>query len=481
MSEMIKSIAVVGSGLPLVMATALVGKSLKPFNTKIVAIDTGDAYPIVGGEHCGPEFSALCEILQLSEKDIISRCMGTFRLGTLYRMSQPPEWFVPYAHMGITAEQDDFEQGLFQYIGSQADATLNNWSVASQAALTGKFAIAGAKRADLRKALEYGVHLDKKAYLTLIKAASNQHDVIWQDIDIKKENVILDESENIHAVTDGKQHIEADFWIDISHDGKLSQVFDQQRFVSPIPVTHRMEWQDDEVELALPCSVLQKLHGGWLKTVSLRDKTHYQLFACADVMSLEQQLHTLNIDIPDSAQWQPVRCGWMNRPWQGNCLAIGDNAVQLSGLLYSELQLVQAALVQFLDLFPDWPIGECNRRQYNQVWGRFIADASDFTEAHFVAQFCDNMSPSLTRRIAMFNRLGRLETAQSDAVTDSQWYHLLFGLGYRPQLPSVVLSKFDRTQITDKLEKVRGAITNLTTGMPDHKQYLQRFYPLTSK
>lgn len=489
MSKMIKHIAIVGSGLPVHMATALLANALRAFNIQLSVVVLPCSTQSSTIESCGPEFSALCAILGIDERVAMRQTQATFSLGSHY-LSNQGNWFVPFAHLGFNPEQDDFEQGLFQYLRTAPQSNLDAWSIASSAALAGKFAIAGKDRPDLRQALDYGVQLDRQGYQQLIKNYLQQFSNIqWNHLSAAQIHTQRSASGDIERVMADGQDIVADFWLDISQDALLSS--DTSRLNTDILelASQRCEWSTSQVELDKPYSSMQKTDKGWLKTLRLRDKTLHQFLlteAQVDVAQVEQQLRDMPLGFTH-AQWQKNLWFVNRQPWQNNCLSLGNASLQLGELVFSELQLVQAALVQFIDLFPDLPIGEHNRQHYNRVWQRFVQDAQDYTCAHLdsAAPDClpdhmENMPLSLVQRIEVFARLGRLVPMQSDAVTESQWYHLLFGLGYRPQLSSVVLSAFGPQDLQQAVDKVRHSITRLVAGMPDHQHYLARFYPLAS-
>ena len=113
MSKMINQIAIIGSGLPLNMATAILAKALRPFNIQLTVLVCPASAEGSEVESCGPEFSALCGILGIDEQAVMRQARATFSLGSHYAPKHN-KWFVPYAHLGFNPEQDDFEQGLFQ-------------------------------------------------------------------------------------------------------------------------------------------------------------------------------------------------------------------------------------------------------------------------------------------------------------------------------------------------------------------------------
>jgi tryptophan halogenase len=483
MKQGIKQIAIIGSGAALNMTVAILAAALKPFKVKIVvlALPCSKAETLV--ETTGPEFSALCQILGLDEREVIRQCQATFRLGTHYTLGSE-DMFVPYAHMGVKAEQDDFEQGLFQLLAKQAHGNLTRWSAAASAAVAGKFAIAGKDRPDLRQSLDYGVHLDLADYAKQLSQLGAADLIEWHHLSGQTVNIQHDETGNIVLASVDQLNVNADFWFDLRSGQSTPQ---WQDWAACLPISHSAQWRTQQLKYQQACTHMHKLLGGWLKIIPLRNGTVFQLFACdqhSDLAQLEQQTKELGYEINQSLNWVPVSCGTLENPWQGNCLYLGKAAIELGDLVFSELQCLQTALVQFIDLFPDMPIGEHNRRHYNQKWQHFTQDARDFSAAHFLSETAKyngvsaSLPDSLVTRLQVFERLGRLEPMHSDAVSESQWYHLLFGLGLRPQLCSVVLSTMDEPFLAKAAEQVAQSIATLVAGMPPHSLYMERFYPL---
>ncbi|MCF2948761.1 tryptophan 7-halogenase [Paraglaciecola aquimarina] len=482
MSEMIQRIAVLGSGIQLTMSVAILASSLKSFNCQIVAVELPEENNASSVEICGPEFSPLCKILGLNEVDVVRQSNATFRLGDRY-LTKGADWFVPFAHMGLKAEQDDFEQGLFQYLANQEKPNLTAYCAASLAAVTGKFAIAGNDREDLRKALDYGVQLDTQKYLACLANVCQQDNVQWLKLDSTEIEFINEQ--NLSEIRCMKQSICADFWLDVSRTNILSSCLEYEVNPDLLPVSSIAEWSQEHIELTCPYTKLIELDSAWLRVVHLRNRTVYKLYMVAGsekVADISQQALEFDITLPSNLEFRKVNCQSLGLPWQKNILALGEGSLQLGNFVFSELQVIQAALVQFIDLFPSLPIGKHNRSHYNQEWQKFVQDAVDYSDVHFALGGPNNVntSESLTQRIKVFERLGRINPMQTDAVTESQWYQILYGLGLRPQLASVVLSKVDSRSLEAGMANVQRAIASLIGGMPPHDQYLNRFYPISS-
>ncbi|MDU0352745.1 tryptophan 7-halogenase [Paraglaciecola aquimarina] len=488
MSQMIEKIAVLGSGMQLAMSVAILAHSLKPFNVKVAAVEVPEENSDSSVEVCGPEFSPLCAILGLNEVEILRKCAATFRLGDSYSVNEQ-QWFVPFAHMGLSAKQDDFEQGLFQYLASQQRTNIAPYCTAASAAAAGKFAIAGHDRADLRAALEYGVQLDKQKYLACLTAAVQHLNV--EKVGLHSADIRWIGEQHLSEVRCAEQRVKADFWIDVRQSKPLPANLtpDSKSSSKPVnellPITHTGEWSSPQFDLTKPYTQFKRLKNAWLRIIYLRERTIYKILITNESLDLAQvsdELRLLGISLPDDLPLAKVMSHVEQTPWQKNVLTLGHQSVCLGDFMFSELQLLQSALVQFLDVLPSLPIGQHNRAAYNQEWQKFIQEAQDYSSLHFALHNGDYsaLPQSLTERIQVFERLGRLSPILSDAATEGQWYHMLYGIGLRPQLHSAVLSKVSGAELEAGIHKVQHSMSGLVAGMPSHEQYLHRFYPLFS-
>jgi len=486
-SGVIKHIVLVGHHLPLMMSAAILSSQLADQPVRISAVE------IKGNSHSqfestGSEFLSLCDILKLPFKTIVQQCRGAFSLGQRY-INQQHDWFVPYGHYGIQTADSEFVQGVFRLAQHYPAIQNESACIAAQAARQGKFAIPPVNRPDLHQALAFAVNLDASAYAQELKQFALAHKVTF----LQADHVTATRGKNQHIESiklDGQQNITADFWIDCSGEsGCLTD--DEDDIATGIIDAH---WDklaecivEDPASIDQPFNQLQVTSWGWLKKSALTERTGVQLeYASQQVSEAEinqwlSDYLSLSVGQTEKIVHRQNQLKMRKKVWRGNCLLVGSAAVNNSKLFFSELFFVQAALIQFLGLYPSLTNQAINAHYFNHQWQQFVDEANDYVQCHYwlIEQQEGKrelmVSATLQQRLEMFQRLGRLPLANSDAVSDNAWYSLLTGMGIRPQQPSLYLSNLSNEQLHHSFIQITSSIDNLVAGMPRYRDFYQQF------
>ncbi|WP_158972037.1 tryptophan 7-halogenase [Paraglaciecola sp. L3A3] len=486
-SMSIKHIVLVGQHLPLMMSAVILSSQLadQPVRITAVEIKGGDTGQV---ESTGSEFMSLCNILKLPFKNIMQQCKGTFSLGQRY-INQQRDWFVSYGHFGIQGEDNEFVQGLLRLKRSDPSIQLESASIAAHAAKQGKFAIPPASRPDLQQALDFAVNLEANNYEKQLKEFALARKVTF--IKANSFSVNCGADFDIEAITlDGQHELTADFWIDCS--GDLTRFMANHDEVTT--QSNDSCWDkyaeclvDDKTCLDQPYNQLHVTHWGWLKILPLAEQ------ACVQLEYNSQQVSEVEINqwladylsLSDSKVELIVhrknKFKMNAKAWQGNCLSVGNSNVSMSKLFFSELYFVQAALVQFLGVYPSLGDNNVSKIWFNNQWLQFIAEANDYVQCHYAFLEQGSLvsasirSKKLQQRLDLFQRLGRLTTSNTDAVSDVAWNGLLAGMGIIPQLSSLYLSNMSNEQLHDSLNKIKLSIDKLVAGMPHYRDFYHQF------
>tara|TARA_R110002167_G_scaffold48788_7_gene143413 strand:+ start:1745 stop:3238 length:1494 start_codon:yes stop_codon:yes gene_type:complete len=488
-SVLIKHIVLVGQHLPLMMSAAILSSQLADQPVRISAVEIkGESTSQI--ESSGSEFMSLCDILKLPFKTVMQQCQGTFSLGQHYIYNQR-DWFVPYGHFGIQPSNNEFIQGLLRLAHHDPSLKLESACIAAQAARLGKFAIPPTNRPDLHQALAFAVNLNADAYAQQLKQFALGHNVTFMpaiNIDVTRS-----ENQHIEAINlDGQQNITADFWIDCS--GCLARLTAQDDVIttqSPSLYWNRQAqcMVDDEASFNQPYTRLHTSPWGWLKVIPLAGRVCIQLEYASQQVS-EAEINQWLCDYWSLSATQATgiihrqnQLTMREKAWQGNCLTVGDGAVNMSKLFFSELYFIQAALVQFLDSYPSLTNQKVSADWFNRQWQQFIEEANDYVQCHYglIDQVNNTntslLSAALQQRLDMFERLGRLPPSNTDAVSDNAWYGLLAGCktATSKQLTSLYLSNLSDEQLHDSLNKIKLSIDKLVAVMPRYRDFYQQF------
>ncbi|WP_416307566.1 tryptophan 7-halogenase [Neptunicella sp. SCSIO 80796] len=480
----IRHIVLVGHSLPLHLSAAILACRLAGYGVKITALEiagnsSGDVECTCG------QFMGLCDILNVPLKTMLKTCQATFSLGQRYQQDQN-NWFVPYGHFGLKKQDSEFIQGIFRLQQQRPELQIDSACIAAQAAQQGKFAIPPANRPDLQAALAFAVHLNAGLYAQQLKQTALQHGVSFievDSIDLNREN-----GQQIHsvAIKDNKV-ITADFWIDCS--GSLSLLATDSRQVKLAQKINPCDkltecYIDSPTSPQVPYSTFEACPWGWLKVIPAPGRVFYQLEYTSQRVS-SRSIETWLVEaLPSRPQHIQHRDNIpliVPQAWTANCLAVGDAAVNLGKTFYSELFFVQAALLQFLDLYPGLSGQDICAHKFNRNWQRFVDETAEYAQFHYWLWGRENLDNPLpddvlfTRRVALFLRFGRLLPADTDAVDEQRWYGILAALHQVPQLASLYLSNLSDDQLEQSFAQIGRTIDRLVTGMPSYQDFYHQF------
>jgi len=455
----LKPLVVLGQGLWLEMACALLSAQLsaqlRPDGWQVIAVTSTAGEPEPASLICDPEIDFWCQRLQWPLSQLLSAGQGRVSLGHRYH-DTTKNWFVPYGHYGLQQDASEFDQALLAFLaGADADSKLSadDFSVAAQAAARHKFAFAPANRPDLVHALSYGLQLETAPL------------VQWLRQQNLKAGVRYIQSQQIQPLrgTDGcTSALQLDQEL-----LELSFCIDCRRPTAPATGTLWLSARDPATSSA-PCASAIRTDWGWLVQHQLANCSYWHTLCDtthSPLQTVQQQLARLT----GISEWQShpaAEAAPMDHPWQHNWLQCGPAAASLDHPLFSGLMALQFLLLQWLDLLPTTVASPATASLYNQHWQQYQMEVRHYLLCH--------QDPLTTTQGRLFQRLGRLPPAETSAIQPAQWLGLLYGLGVRPELPSMLLARRSEASIHLALQQVQQSIARLIGGMPYHTETLQR-------
>ncbi len=447
-------LVLIGHGLWLQMATAIVAKHLQPFGFRCVAVELPAQSKEPAAVACGPELATLCQMLGLPLQLLLAKAKGTFSLGSQYQHNNA-SCFVPFAHYGLNAAAAEFDQAILQLLQQDQSANAEQFCIAAVAAQQGKFALAPANRADLAEALSFGLHLSTAEFTACLKHFNQQLGVSL--LSGQKLQMQYDAGGQISSLRlDQATVLPVGYCLDCRTDAEKS---DQTQ--------HLFSAQDTAVLLQQPFSTVIQTSWGYLVRLPLQDGSHWfsqYNGSAADVAKVRQELQqkTGLTDWQVNSKQQQTEA----QPWQGNHLRFGQAAASVDCPLYNGLSALQYLVIRWLDLLPNQNHCPATALMYNQHWQQFQSEVLDFLLLH--------QQPLATKTGQAFARLGRVLNTETDAIKTGQWFGLLLGLGLRPERPGQLLANRTDSEIQRGLRQVQQQIARLVATMPTQADTLNR-------
>lgn len=449
-------LVLIGHGLWLQMATAIVARHLQPFGYPCIALELPAKIKEPAAVACGPELATLCQMLGLPLQLVLAKAQTTFSLGSQYQSGEN-RWFVPFGHYGLNGSAVEFEQAVLQLLQQEPDSKAELFSIAAQAAHQGKFALAPANRPDLAEALSYGLHLQSAEFAACLKHYNQQLGVTYfssQTVEIQYSA----QGQISSLQLDNGAVIPVGYCLDCRAEPTAGEASRTVQLFSA---------QDTTVLLQQPYSSVIQTSWGWLVRLPLQQGSHW-FSQCtdpiADLPKIKHELQQLTglTDWQNHTKQQPIEC----QPWQHNHLRFGQAAAALDCPLYNGLTALQYLLIRWLDLLPNQSSCPATALMYNQHWQQYQSEVQDFLDLH--------QQPLATKTGQAFARLGLVLSTETDAIKAGQWFGLMQGLGLTPELRSMLLANRTETEIQQGLRQVQQQIARLVAAMPSQIDTLNR-------
>lgn len=447
-------LVLIGHGLWLQMATAIVAKHLQPFGFRCVAVELPAQSKEPAAVACGPELATLCQMLGLPLQLLLAKAKGTFSLGSQYQHNNA-SCFVPFAHYGLNAAAAEFDQAILQLLQQDQSANAEQFCIAAVAAQQGKFALAPANRADLAEALSFGLHLSTAEFTACLKHFNQQL------------GVSLLSSQKLQLQYDAQGLIRS-LRLEQGNEIPVGYCLDCRAQAEQSGQTQHLFSAQDKAELLhQPFSTVIQTSWGYVVRLPLQGGSYWSSQysgAAADMAQIQQELQQktgLTDWQLDSRQLQTEA-----RPWQGNHLRFGQAAASVDCPLYNGLSALQYLVIRWLDLLPNQSHCPATALMYNQHWQQFQSEVQDFLQLH--------QQPLATKTGQAFARLGRVLNTETDAIKTGQWFGLLLGLGLRPERPGQLLANRTDSEIQRGLRQVQQQIARLVATMPTQADTLNR-------
>lgn len=464
----LKPLVVLGQGLWQEMACALLSTQLHPYGWQVIAVtpiaDNPDPENPAGTSSgmmdndptslvCDPEIEFWCQRMQWPLSQLLSAGQGQVSLGHRYQTATH-QWFVPYGHYGLQSDADEFSQALLAFLAAEgAGLCADDFSIAAQAALQQKFALAPANRPDLVQALSYGLQLESRPLTQWLRQQNQQAGVVYiQSKHIQRQ---CDANGAVLALQLDKQLLELSFCVDCRRPPVHAD--------SPVWLSARVP----TVSIT-PCASALKTEWGWLVQHQLANCSTWHT-SCAPTeypLAVAKQWLVQQTGVNE---WQSVATSSpteMAQPWHHNWLQCGAAAASLDHPLFSGLMALQFLLLQWLELLPSQPDNPATAALYNQHWQQYQSEVRGYLQCH--------QNPLATPQGRLFQRLGRLLPTETTAIQPAQWFGLMYGLGIRPELPSMLLAQRSEVVMSTAFWQIRQSISKLINGMPFYAASLLR-------
>jgi tryptophan halogenase len=175
--------------------------------------------------------------------------------------------------------------------------------------------------------------------------------------------------------------------------------------------------------------------------------------------------------------------------WSGNCVAIGLASGFLEPLESTSIFLIQAAIIDLIDLMPSpgsRPVDPRLAQEFNRLTTIHYERIRDFLILHYVANervgeplwdYLRSMAlpDSLTRKIELFRSRAAAPEYQFGLFSRDSWLSVLFGQRLVPRHHAPLADTFDLDLVDARCVDFKARIDGAVAAMPSHADFIASY------
>lgn len=474
-SSPIASVAIAGGGIVGWSAAAALKRRLPQLAVTVIALPPPPDALADRMVSTLPSIADFHDDLGLTEADTVARAGSGYRLGTRFEGWGARDYIHAYGDHGQTIDAAAFHHHWVRAAKSGEVAPFHLHSAAAVMADAGRFVHPHA--ADpAAGTFGYGLHIDPAHYRELMRAYALHLGAIERGAAIT--NVRLHGEDGfVEAVeTDGGEVV-ADLFVDATGPNALLRRYldadhedwngwlacDRILFAEARP----------EIDDSKPLDEVIAMSVGWRWQARGSNGLVYSSRHLTGSKAQEE--------LGQAGETVTIRQGRLAEPWVRNCVAIGDSAVAVEPLEWTNLHLAHSAIDRLVAMMPDRDCSAVELWDYNRQANAEADRVRDFLILHYaVADRADpfwneasELPPSLAHTLTQFLERGRLPFYEEETFSRDSWLSVLFGQGAVPRRFDPLVDLTPEGQSRRVMADFRERISANVSTLPNHSDYLR--------
>ena len=492
--QRIRNIVIVGGGTAGWMAAAALSRFLDPEAVAIRLVESEEIGTVGVGEATIPPIRSFLGMLRIDEHDFVARTQATFKLGIEFIDWLRPgaRYMHPFGVYGADMEGVPFHQYFLRLHGIDPRSDIEDWSLSTVAARTGRFAPPPGGQFPLNH-LAYAYHFDAglvakylRDYAERLGVTRTEGRIV--DVELRPEDGFIE-----RLVLQGGERIAGDFFIDCSgFSALLTEKALGVKFVD------WSQWLPCDRAVAVPSAASGPPHpytqataraAGWQWRIPLQHRTGNGYVFSSQAADVAQATETLLANLDGEPLAEPrvldFRVGRRKTIWNRNCLALGLAAGFLEPLESTAIHLVQTGISRLLGLFPDTGFDPVEIDEYNRQMATAYEQVRDFLILHYrlterddsgLWRYCANMPvpDAVQRKIDLFAGKGRCFRYDDELFSVTSWIAVLLGQGVWPQGYDEIVNTMSEKKLVEVLDGMRQTIARTAASMPTQQAFIDR-------
>lgn len=488
MSRPRKRVVVVGGGTAGWMAASALAKLL-PHACSVHLVESAEIGIVGVGEATLPHLRAFVETLGLDEAEFMSATSATYKLGIDFRDFGRigDSYLHPFGDFGRPLNGAPFFHYWLRMRGVRGD-DLFAYSPCNAMAAANRFARPDPDRASPFNPISYAYQFDATRFAPYLRRFAEALGVVRTEGRIAAVERAPGSGDVAALALDDGGRIEGDLFVDCS--GFRSLLLGDTLGEAWEDWSH---WLPCDRAVALPCASASNgiepytrataMSAGWRWRIPLQHRVGNGYVYSSAHLSDQDATDALLAAVESGPLADPrplrFRAGRRRRSWIGNVVAVGLASGFLEPLESTSIYLAQAAIMEFISLFPLEETEAADRAAFNTAIDYEYDRIRDFLILHYHATTRDDspfwdhvrtmtVPDSLLEKLELFRRAGRVARYDRGLFFEPSWIAVMIGQGILPAGWDQRVDAVDPAELGAAMDRLRARIAEGVAAMPDH-------------
>ncbi|MDB5692416.1 MAG: hypothetical protein JWO81_1479 [Alphaproteobacteria bacterium] len=486
----IHAIVVVGGGITGWSAAAALKKRLPALAVTILPLPPP---PDALADRIGSTLPSIAEFhadIGLTEADTVVRAGSGFRLGTWFEgwAEDPPAYVHAYGEVGRPFGTASFHQHWVRAARLAAAEPFDGHSAAAAMGRAGRFVHPREEPGSPLAGFGYGLQISPARYGEMMRAYV-RHLGVAERAGALAAVRLRGEDGFIEALRlDDGSELRGDLFVDCTGPARrlrsaLGEAFeDWSRW---LPCDRLLFAEAPPAAELPPLDKAVATGAGWRWEAASPLRTSHGLAYASAHLSDGKAARALRVAAGAEAEGDAValRQGRLAEPWLRNCVAIGDAAVAVEPLEWTNLHLAHDAVDRLVSMMPDRDCSAVELWDYNRQANAEADRVRDFLALHYIASrrgepfwraaAAAEPPPSLAHTLSLFRERGRLPYYEEETFARDSWLSVLLGQDVLPRRTDPLIDAVAPAFADDAMARMRSAIAAMVPTLPTHSLYLQ--------
>jgi tryptophan halogenase len=493
-------IVIVGGGTAGWMAAAAMSKLLPERDYALTLIESDEIGTVGVGEATLPHIKVFNDRLGIDEAQFMRETQASFKVGIEFvGWDQPGDRYVhPFGTFGEPWAGLDFQHHWQRARSAGLDVgELHDYSFAIAACRNNAFELPNEDPKSIRSTYAYAYHFDASLYAAFLRRWATARGV--ERIEGKVVDVGRDAATgHVASLTlESGGAIAGDLFIDCS--GFRSLLVGQTMGTAWhdwshwLPCDRAFAVPSLRTEPLLPFTRATAQEAGWTWRIGLQHRTGNG-YVFSSRFTDEERARDVLLGALDAAPLGEPRilrfqAGRRAAAWAGNCVAIGLAGGFLEPLESTSIFLIQAAVIDLVNLMPTRRSGIDPRlaAEFNRLFEVHYDRSRDFIVLHYTANRREGalwdhvrameLPDGLAHKIALFEASAAAPDYRYGLFSRDSWLAVLVGQGILPSAHSPLAEAIPVADLETQLADLKYRIDVNAADMTNHGDFIRSYCP----